>query len=102
MAYGINKEELIQWKKAVLRGEVAFLTHYWLDDRFPNVRSVTKVGCSNVETLLNWGSKHGLKGEWIHYRKDGFPHFDLMGDIQKEILHEEGLSEHIQRFMEHE
>ena len=102
MAFGINKEELTQWKQAVLRGNIAFLTHYWIDDRFPAIRSVTKVGCSNVETLINWGSKYGLKEEWIHYRDDGFPHFDLMGDVQKEILHKEGLSEHIQRFIEHE
>lgn len=37
MAFGINREELTRWKKAVSAGEIAFLTHYWLDPRFPGI-----------------------------------------------------------------
>ncbi|TMU87420.1 hypothetical protein FGG79_04645 [Bacillus sp. BHET2] len=99
MAFGLHKQELWDWKRRVKRGEIAFLTHYWLDDRFPNARSVTKVGCSNIKTLSQWGEKYGLKKEWIHEREDGYPHFDLIGDIQLDILLKEGLHEHIARFL---
>ncbi|CAN7388568.1 hypothetical protein [Rossellomorea sp. LjRoot5] len=99
MAFGLTKQELNGWKHQVSNGQIAFLTHYWLDDRFPDVRSVTKVGCCNIEVLSGWGEKYGLKKEWIHQRKDGFPHFDLVGDIQYEILMKEGLQEHISRFV---
>ncbi|MCY8098432.1 hypothetical protein MOB81_20475, partial [Bacillus atrophaeus] len=33
MAFGIHRGELNRWKEAVKSGEIAFLTHYWLDDR---------------------------------------------------------------------
>ena len=99
MAFGLTKQELNGWKQQVRNGQIAFLTHYWLDDRFPDVRSVTKVGCCNIDALSRWGQKYGLKKEWIHQRKDGFPHFDLLGDIQYEILVKEGLQEHISRFV---
>jgi hypothetical protein len=99
MAFGLTKQELRRWKHQVKNGEIAFLTHYWLDDRYPNARSVTKVGCCNIDELTRWGEKYGLKKEWIHQRKDGFPHFDLLGDIQYEILVKEGLHEHITRFV---
>ncbi|MEI2663226.1 hypothetical protein [Rossellomorea sp. LJF3] len=99
MAFGLTKQELNRWKHQVRNGQIAFLTHYWLDERFPNVRSVTKVGCCNIDVLSRWGQKYGLKKEWIHQRKDGFPHFDLLGDIQYEILMKEGLQEHIARFV---
>lgn len=49
MAFGIDRDELKQWKLAVHSGEMAFLTHYWLDDRFPGCKTVTKAGCANVE-----------------------------------------------------
>lgn len=78
MAFGVKREELNEWKRKVLAGEVAFLTHYWFDPRFPESRCVTKVGCSNLEKLKIWGSKYGLKPEWMD-RKDSYPHFDLMG-----------------------
>ncbi len=42
MAFGVKREELNRWKQAVKRGEIAFLTHYWLDDRFPEAKTVTK------------------------------------------------------------
>jgi len=95
MAFGIKREEVIEWKRKIDDGEIAFLTHYWLDDRFPGCKTVTKVGCNNLEKLAHWGEKYGLKKEWIDIRKDGYSHFDLLGERQKEILHKEGLLEHI-------
>jgi hypothetical protein len=92
VAFGIGKKELKEWKNKIDKGEIAFLTHYWLDDRFPGCRTVTKVGCSDLEKLKKWGLSHGLKPEWIDIRKDGYSHFDLLGDRQKEILAREGVS----------
>lgn len=89
MAFGITREELRQWKETAKSGKIAFITHFWLDDRFPSSRTVTKVACSNIEKLIAWGKQYGLKEEWIHYRKD-YPHFDLIGDRQKHILQKEG------------
>jgi hypothetical protein len=93
MAFGLKKQELAEWKRRIDNGEIAFLTHYWLDDRFPGCKTVTKVGCSDLEKLKSWGKKYGLKEEWIHYRKDGYSHFDLLGDTQRMILQEEGVSQ---------
>lgn len=93
MAFGLKKQELAEWKRRIDNGEIAFLTHYWLDDRFPGCKTVTKVGCSDLEKLKSWGKKYGLKEEWIHYRKDGYSHFDLLGDTQRMILQEEGISQ---------
>lgn len=67
---------------------LAFLTHYWLDDRFPHANTVTKAACQDMKQLIEWGEKHGLKKEWIHDRA-GFPHFDLIGEPQKRILQKE-------------
>lgn len=92
MAFGIKREDLLAWKKKIDDGEIAFLTHFWLDDRFPNCNSVTKVGCSDIEKLVRWGSQYGLKKEWIHIRKDGYSHFDLIGKWQKDILEKENIS----------
>lgn len=86
MAFGIRREELQKWKKQIDQGEIAFLTHYWLDDRFPGCKTVTKVGCKDLDILKKWGKKYGLKAEWIHIRKDGYSHFDLIGEKEKEIL----------------
>lgn len=77
--------------------EVAFLTHYWLDDRYPDVKTVTKAGCANIEKLAEWGKQYGLKKEWIDKRSE-FPHFDLLGEKQIMILKQEKLSSHIKRF----
>ncbi|WP_400247823.1 hypothetical protein AB3U99_11965 [Niallia sp. JL1B1071] len=96
MAFGLKKQELAEWKRRIDNGEIAFLTHYWLDDRFPGCKTVTKVGCSDLKKLKSWGKKYELKEEWIHYRKDGYSHFDLLGDTQKRILKEEGISERLQ------
>ncbi|WP_175989352.1 hypothetical protein [Bacillus sp. Marseille-Q1617] len=100
MAFGVSRKELKEWKERVGRGEVAIITHFWVDDRFPNIRSVTKAGCADIQKLSEWGKKYGLKKEWIHIRHDGYPHYDLMGEPQLRVLKEEGLQEHIKRFLE--
>ena len=97
MAFGINRQELVAWKRKVGKGEIAFLTHFWLDDRFPDCHTVTKVGCNDLIALKKWGASYGLKPEWIDY-KDNYPHFDLFGYTQKKILVAENLFEHIERF----
>lgn len=97
MAFGIDRQALSTWKESVLRGEIAFLTHYWIDDRFPGCKTVTKVGCSNQWKLISWGEQYGLRKEWIHYDPK-FPHFDLFGDHQKSILVEEGQWSQIEKF----
>lgn len=95
MAFGIKKKDIQEWKQQIDRGEIAFLTHYWLDDRFPGCKTVTKVGCADLNKLRAWGRQHGLMPEWIHHRQDGYSHFDLLGERQKEILNREGLCDHI-------
>ncbi|QPC46468.1 hypothetical protein [Mangrovibacillus cuniculi] len=97
MAFGITREELNQWKRQVRMGEVAFLTHYWVDDRFPGQKTVTKVGCTDVEKLIRWGNKYDLDPNWIDY-KPGFPHFDLFGDKAYYILKVEGKVEQWNKF----
>lgn len=91
MAFGINREQLKEWKTKIARGEIAFLTHYWLDERFPGCTTVTKVGCNDLSKLAKWGRQYGLKPEWIDARKKDFPHYDLFGTKQAEILKEEGI-----------
>ena len=68
-----------------------FLPTIGCDDRFPECKTVTKVGCSDMQKLMEWGKKYHLKPEWIDMRKDGYSHFDLLGDKQREILEKEGL-----------
>ncbi|MEJ8545085.1 hypothetical protein [Brevibacillus borstelensis] len=97
MAFGISRDELNKWKQSVSRGEIAFLTHYWHDPRFPGIRTVTKVGCADKELLTKWCLANGLNPVHIHDRPP-FPHFDLMGPKQKEILEKENLREQITRF----
>ncbi|MCG3088755.1 hypothetical protein [Sporosarcina cyprini] len=97
MAFGIDRKELMAWKKAVENGHIAFLTHYWLDDRFPGCKTVTKVGCSDLPKLIRWGEKYGLKPEWIDHRKD-YPHYDLFGKQERTILEQEGKIEQLHRF----
>lgn len=96
MAFGITKYELVNWKDQVKRGEIAFLTHYWYDERFPQYSTVTKVGCNSVTKLIEWGEQYNLSAEWIHNGK--YPHFDLMGHKQYHILKCEGILSHIKRF----
>lgn len=98
MAFGISRKELLQWKRDIDQGKIAFLTHYWIDDRFPDVNTVTKAGCKDIKMLSEWGKKYGLKEEWIHHRIDGYSHFDLLGKKQVEILLEEGLQDQLISF----
>ncbi|MEW9701662.1 hypothetical protein [Paenibacillus sp. SI8] len=97
MAFGIRRAELHSWQEAVLRGEIAFLTHYWLDERFAGIRTVTKVGCANLERLSAWCVANGLNPRYIHNRPP-YPHFDLIGPKQREILEREEQWEQISRF----
>lgn len=96
MAFGINREQLNMWKNSVRAGEIAFLTHYWQDQRFPQYYTVTKVGCARIDKLIAWGRKYDLNEKWIH--EGNYPHFDLMGKKQYEVLEKEGLLHHIERF----
>ncbi|MDM5212779.1 hypothetical protein ACDZ29_21720 [Peribacillus sp. RS7] len=95
MAFGIKRVDVVTWKQRIDQGQIAFLTHYWIDDRFPGCKTVTKVGCKDLGRLSEWGKKYGLKKEWIHHRKDGYSHFDLLGDKQKEILEAEEIKERL-------
>ncbi|MCG5103393.1 hypothetical protein [Oceanobacillus alkalisoli] len=97
MAFGINRQELHRWKLEVSSGQIAFLTHYWIDERFPGCDTVTKVGCSDIEKLKTWGRSHELDEYWIDY-KDKYPHYDLFGEYQREILRKEAIWEQIKRF----
>ena len=97
MAFGIDRNELRNWQQKVLAGEIAFLTHFWRDDRFPDSTSVTKVGCNDLEKLIKWGEQYQLKPEWIDMDPK-YPHFDLFRPLQKEILKQEGQTDQIKRF----
>ncbi|WP_347550267.1 hypothetical protein ABFG93_01780 [Pseudalkalibacillus hwajinpoensis] len=97
MAFGLSKSELNEWKEKVSAGEVDFLTHFWYDPRFPEYKTVTKAGCSDIQKLADWGKKYGFKREWMHNRTM-FPHFDLLGNEQIRVLELEGLDSHIKRF----
>lgn len=97
MAFGIKRDELQFWKNKVKHGDISFLTHYWLDDRFPGCHTVTKVGCSDLDKLITWGKSYGLQANWIH-RDQKYPHFDLFGERQKEILSNENKWDQINRF----
>ncbi|WP_408006141.1 hypothetical protein ACJROX_15625 [Pseudalkalibacillus sp. A8] len=97
MAFGIRRKELQAWKQKAQQNEIAYLTHFWIDERFPDCNTVTKVACCNLEKLFAWGRRHGLKPEWIDHRAD-FPHYDLFGDRQLRILKAENQLEQINRF----
>lgn len=97
MAFGLKRKDLVRWKKDVTRGEISFLTHYWQDERFPGCYTVTKVGCSDLDKLKKWGKRYHLQPNWIHLDKN-FPHFDLFGDRQKEILTKEHQYEQLTKF----
>ncbi|WP_033544022.1 hypothetical protein [Planococcus sp. CAU13] len=96
MAFGIKREELDRWKQDVEDGNIAFLTHYWIDERFPGCSTVTKVGCSDLDKLKAWGRQYGLRPEWLDLRGK-YPHFDLFGDRQKAILKAEGKLEQVEK-----
>lgn len=97
MAFGIRRQEMEQWKATVAGGEIAYLTHYWLDPRYPDMRTVTKVGCADREKLLRWCLNHGLNPRYIHDRSK-YPHFDLFGPKQREVLLQANQMEQLVRF----
>ncbi|QJC51609.1 hypothetical protein HGI30_08625 [Paenibacillus albicereus] len=97
MAFGIGRRELHAWKQAVARGEIALLTHFWIDERFPGMTSVTKVGCSDLGKLERWCRSHGFEPRYIHRRSE-YPHLDLFGAHQERILKELGQSDQLIRF----
>jgi|SRR5690625_3366816 len=97
MAFGISRKQLIHWKKQVLQGKIAIITHYWYDQRFPDYQSVTKVGCIDLPKLIKWGETYHLRKEWIDQR-NRYPHFDLFGDYQVKVLFSEEKYEQIRRF----
>ncbi|GGJ84936.1 hypothetical protein GCM10007063_04330 [Lentibacillus kapialis] len=97
MAFGIDRKELIEWKSEVECGRISFLTHYWIDDRFPGCDTVTKVGCNDLEKLAGWGKQYNLNSAWIHLDRV-HPHFDLFGEKQAAILRKEAQWDQITRF----
>jgi len=97
MAFGIDRTELQQWKNKVLQGEIAIITHYWYDKRFPQYHTVTKVGCNNLSKLKLWGKTYNLHPEWIDNHKI-YPHYDLFGHLQLKVLLHEKQYTQIERF----
>lgn len=97
MAFGLKRAELKLWQEKVLAGEIAFLTHYWQDERFPESVTVTKIGCNDLERLKEWGRAYNLPEEWIDMHPK-YPHYDLFGEIQRDILLKEGQIEQIEKF----
>lgn len=97
MAFGIKRKQLQQWKNQVNRGEIAIITHYWEDERFPGCTSVTKIGCSNVQKLKEWGEIYALNPKWIH--RNNYPHFDVFGRKQAEVLKSEKKIEQLNQFV---
>ena len=97
MAFGITRDEMNKWKHEVKLGRISFLTHYWLEPRFSGIRTITKVGCADLEKLTLWCLDNGLNPANIHRRED-FPHYDLIGLKQREILYKEKQWLQIERF----
>lgn len=97
LAFGIKREELNEWKEKVKKGEIAFITHYWYDDRFPDAKTVTKVGCCDLERLAEWGKKYHIPAKYIDKRSP-YPHFDLLGKRQWEIMKAENMLDQLKRF----
>ncbi|WEG10877.1 hypothetical protein PU629_11875 [Pullulanibacillus sp. KACC 23026] len=100
MAFGIKRDELERWKQQVQRGQIAFITHYWYDPRFPDSYCVTKVGCADLNKLIEWGKQYGLEAKWVD-RRGPYPHFDLMGKRQYTILKKEGFDPILTKFNLH-
>lgn len=55
MAFGVKRDEMELWKEKAARGEIAIITHYWLDDRFPESKTVTKVACVDLKKTTTMG-----------------------------------------------
>ncbi|EGL8220525.1 hypothetical protein IRK51_000978 [Listeria monocytogenes] len=98
MAFGVKRDEMELWKEKAARGEIAIITHYWLDDRFPESKAVTKVACVDLKKLQQWGKQYGLAPDWIDNRRKNFPHYDLFGEMQLVVLKKEKAFEQIERF----
>jgi hypothetical protein len=98
MAFGVRREELEAWKRQVAEGNIAFLTHYWLHPRYPDVTSVTKVGCADLERLRAWAVSHRLPPQYIHH-KERYPHYDIFGQAQAQILRREGQWKQLRKFV---
>ncbi|KAB8138831.1 hypothetical protein F9U64_04220 [Gracilibacillus oryzae] len=96
MAFGIDRKTLTEWKENVKNGKISFLTHYWIDERFPGCTTVTKVGSNDLNKLIQWGKQYGLQKEWIHLDSN-YPHFDLFGERQEQILSAENKSDQLER-----
>lgn len=97
MAFGIDRNDLKTWKSEVNKGHIAFLTHYWMDERFPGCYTVTKVGCNDLTKLIAWGETYNLQPNWIHM-DEHYPHYDLFGVRQKSILMDEQQYNDIRKF----
>ncbi|MBO2944216.1 hypothetical protein JJQ72_09575 [Paenibacillus sp. F411] len=97
MAFGITRQELRAWQQQTAAGVISFLTHYWYDPRFPQFTTVTKVGCSDLNRLAEWCLAHDLDPAYIH-RRMPYPHFDLIGPRQREILRQAGQEDQLHRF----
>ncbi|WP_099221382.1 hypothetical protein [Listeria costaricensis] len=98
MAFGVKRAELEAFKEKAARGEIALITHYWLDARFPDANTVTKAASSDLAKLKAWGKQYGLPEAYIDYNHEGLPHYDLFGEIQRMILIKEGEMEQLHRF----
>ncbi|PRO64449.1 hypothetical protein [Alkalicoccus urumqiensis] len=99
MAFGVTRKEIYRWRREAESGTVAFLTHFWLDDRFPECITVTKAACTSRDKLIHWGKEYGLRPEWIH--EDGnIPHFDLLGEKEEAVLLAEGCAEKLYELRE--
>ena len=64
---------------------------------FRVVKPLRKPGALTLKNWVRWGERYGLKREWIDMRDD-YPHFDLFGEHEREILVKEGLSAQLKRF----
>lgn len=98
MAFGITRDELKAWQKKASAGDIAIITHYWTDPRFPTATSVTKVGSSDIKKLKAWGKQYGLNEHWIDYHAE-YPHYDLFAPFQQLVLEQEDKQDQIRRFL---
>lgn len=101
MAFGVTREELERWKRRVSEGRIAFLTHYWLHPADPRITSITKVGCADLDKLRAWAISHGLPPQYIH-RRERYPHYDVFGKRQADILRKEGQWEQLRKFVKND
>ncbi|GAC43630.1 hypothetical protein PPOP_3029 [Paenibacillus popilliae ATCC 14706] len=53
--------------------------------------------CADMARLSVWCVEHGLNPRYIHARRP-FPHYDLIGPRQREILRQEQQWDQLERF----